>query len=129
MAKFYIGDPGYPIEDPQVWSEMLDLYWEGENENYYTREDGVQFIMQSTGVLGDGAGPWWCDSGLYGIIRYSDIEEEGRANIEKIVAEGGADIVEIDAQDIDEMVEKGLVPAGFEMFGPEDFAVEAVWGE
>lgn len=127
MALFYCGDPCYAMTADE-WNDANDLFFDDQFASYYEFEDGRQFVMKrwDFGDMGgedkDGFG-YSCDSGCYGIVKVTDIDKECMVSIKPIAELKGCRFVDLDAESVQEVVERGLGPFELPEYSEEDFVV------
>jgi hypothetical protein len=127
MALFYFGDPCYAMTASE-WNDANDLFFDDQFASFYEFEDGRQFVMKRwdfgdmSGVDKDGFA-YACDSGCYGIVKVTDIDKECMASIKPIAELKGCRFVDLDADSVEEVVERGLGPFDLPEYSEEDFVM------
>jgi hypothetical protein len=113
---YYVGDIGYAMTRDE-WNDAMMLHMDDFYALYHTFDDGRQFTLRDIGqgdVGNVGADGWhYCsDSGLIGIMKASDINNDCMSTIRTILEMEGARFVEIPAENVEGVLVKGLSPLG-----------------
>jgi hypothetical protein len=114
MALFYFGDPGYAMTTDE-WNNANNLFFEDQHAAFYEFSDGRQFVMKRWD-FGDMGGTdkdgfqYSCDSGCYGFIKVTDIDDECMPTINIIAEQNGCRFIDLDVDSVAEAVGRGLGP-------------------
>lgn len=127
MALFYFGDPTYAMTASE-WNDANDLFFDDQFAPFYEFEDGRQFAMErwdwgDTGGVDKDGFAYACDSGTYGILKVTDIDKECMAALKSILELKGCRFIDLDAENIESVVERGLGPFELVSYREEDFVV------
>ena len=127
MALFYFGDPCYALTSKE-WNEANDLFFDDQFAPFYQFKDGRQFYLKRWdfgdmgGVDKDGFA-YACDSGCYGILKVTDIDKECMVALKPILELKGCRFIDLDAENVESVVESGLGPFELVTYSEEDFVV------